>query len=178
MEDQRWIRQIPPHIGWYLAGFADGEGSFNVSLKRDPEYQIRWHIEPSFNVSQRDRTTLILFKRYLGVGKLRQRKDGVIYYEVRNYRALQERVIPFFQKFSFFSATKRKNFSLLRRIFTLMNEGRHTEQNGLEEILRLREQMNEGRGRKRKYSLDDYIDSQTKSSETIRRAPTSRREMI
>ena len=49
-----------------------------------------------------------------------------------------------------------------------MNEGKHTNKEGLEEILRLRENMNEGRGRKRKYSLDDYLDSQTKSSETIR----------
>ena len=101
MEDERWVKQIPNHIGWYLAGFTDGEGSFNVSLKRDPEYRTRWHIEPSFNVSQRDRTSLVLFKRYLGVGGLRQRKDGVTYYEVRNYHALQERVVPFFKRFSF-----------------------------------------------------------------------------
>jgi hypothetical protein len=168
MEDERWTKQIPLHIGWYLAGFADGEGSFNVSLKRDPEYQVRWHIEPSFNVSQRDRTSLVLFKRYLGVGGLRQRKDGVIYYEVRNYHALQERVIPFFKKFSFFSSTKKKNFSLFKRVVEMMNEGKHTNKEGLIEILRLREKLNEGRGRKRKYSLDDYIDSQTKSSETIR----------
>ena len=168
MEDERWVKQIPNHIGWYLAGFTDGEGSFNVSLKRDPEYRTRWHIEPSFNVSQRDRTSLVLFKRYLGVGGLRQRKDGVTYYEVRNYHALQERVVPFFKMFSFFSSTKKRNFSLFKRVVELMNEGKHTNKEGLEEILRLRENMNEGRGRKRKYSLDDYLDSQTKSSETIR----------
>ena len=172
MEDERWVKQIPNHIGWYLAGFTDGEGSFNVSLKRDPEYRTRWHIEPSFNVSQRDRTSLVLFKRYLGVGGLRQRKDGVTYYEVRNYHALQERVVPFFKRFSFFSSTKKRNFSLFKRVVELMNEGKHTNKEGLEEILRLRENMNEGRGRKRKYSLDDYLDSQTKSSETIRYAPT------
>ncbi|MBI2623977.1 LAGLIDADG family homing endonuclease [Candidatus Parcubacteria bacterium] len=153
---QQWLKQIPPHIGWYLAGFADGEGSFNVSLKRDPEYQVRWHIEPSFNVSQRDMKVLVLMKRYLGVGTLRSRKDGVVYYEVRNYRALHEQVIPFFKKFRFFSETKQRNFSLFAQIVDLMIDGRHTTREGLEDILTLREKLNPGRGRKRKYSMDDY----------------------
>jgi len=50
MKEKKWLKQIPSHIGWYFAGFADGEGSFNVSLKRDSEYKVRWHIEQSFNV--------------------------------------------------------------------------------------------------------------------------------
>ncbi len=169
MEHAQWLKQIPENIGWYLSGFADGEGSFNISLKRDAEYKIRWHIEPSFNVSQRDVTILTLFKRYLRVGTIRQRKDGLYYYEVRNYRALYETVIPFFEKYRLLSATKKKNFSVFRKIVQLMQEKAHTNQKGLHEILMLRERLNEGRGRKRKYSLDDYTDSQTESSETIRR---------
>lgn len=168
MSDQKWLKQIPNHIGWYLAGFADGEGSFNVSLKKDPDYRARWHIEPSFNISQRDVTILALFKRYLGVGKLRRKKDGVWYYETRNYRAVQERIIPFFNKFHFFSAVKKKNFSIFRRIVFLMNQNRHINPEGLKEILILREELNKDCGRKRKYSLDDYFNSQTESSETIR----------
>ena len=168
-------KQIPNHIGWYLAGFADGEGSFNISLKRDAEYRLGWHIEPSFNVSQRDKTILALFKRHLGVGTLRNRKDGVVYYEVRNYRALQERVIPFFEKFVFLSSTKKRNFSIFRKIVALMNEGQHTNAEGLKKILLLREQINKGHGRTRKYSLDDYLDSQTESSETIRQTSSRRR---
>ena len=168
MEDNGWQKQIPVYLGWYFAGFADGEGSFNVSLKKDSEYQVHWHIEPSFNVSQRDVTILALMKRYLGVGTIRRRKDGVYYYEVRNYRALQERIIPFFEKFHFFSATKKKNFSIFRAIVALMYQNAHVNPQGLKKILVLRERLNKGHGRKRKYSLDDYIDSQTESSETIR----------
>ena len=166
--DQNSIKQTPVYIGWYFAGFADGEGSFNVSLKRDVEYQVRWHIEPSFNISQLDPTVLLLFKKYLGVGKIRSRKDGVCYYEVRNYKALQEVVVPFFEKYGFLSATKKRNFSIFKRIVGLMNQNLHTTRDGLRNILELREQLNEGRGRKRKYSLNDYLDSQMKSSETIR----------
>ena len=168
MEEKKQIKRIPNHIGWYLSGFTDGEGSFNVSLKRDSEYRVRWHIEPSFNVSQRDITVLALFKKHLKAGTLRQRKDGVNYYEVRNYRALHEKIIPFFEKYNFFSRVKKKNFSIFRRIIALMYQGIHTSPQGLKRILILREQLNKGRGRKRKYSLDDYLDSQTESPETIR----------
>ena len=166
MKEEKWLKQIPNHIGWYLSGFADGEGSFNVSLKRDSEYRVRWHIEPSFNVSQRDITILTQFKRHLKVGTLRERKDGVHYYEVRNYRALHKKIIPFFEKYHFFSAVKKKNFSIFRRIVSLMYQGLHTSPRGLKKILMLRERLNKGRGRKRKYSLDDYFNSQTESSET------------
>jgi hypothetical protein len=153
------INKIPQRIGWYFAGFADGEGSFNVSLKRDDEYRTKWHIEPSFNVSQKDKTILALFKRYLKVGKIRQRKDGIYYYEVRNYKALQEIIIPFFKKHNFLSSGKKKNFSLFQEIVSLMNKGVHNTDEGMKKILEIREKLNEGRGRKRKYSLSDFINS-------------------
>lgn len=160
MKLEQWLRKIPQDIGWYLSGFADGEGSFNISLKKDAEYSTKWKIDPSFNISQRDISNLILFKKILGTGTLRKRKDGVIYYEVRNYRMLALRVIPFFEKFKFRSLSKQKNFSLFRKAITLMMQGSHLTENGLKEILILREKLNPGRGRKRKYSLDNYINSQ------------------
>ena len=169
--DNTTIKQIPINIGWYFAGFADGEGSFNVSLKKDSYNPSLWHVEPSFNVSQRDVTNLALYKRYLGVGTIRQRKDGVHYYEVRNYRALQEIIIPFFEKFTFYSSTKKTNFAIFKKIIALMYTGEHNKKEGLKQILLLREELNCGRGRKRKYSLNDYLNSQMKSSETIRQIP-------
>jgi hypothetical protein len=171
MKNLQWLKQVPQELGWYLAGFADGEGSFNVSLKQTPEYRLKWQVESSFNVSQRDITLLALFKRELGCGTIRKRKDGVIYYEVRNYRAILEKVIPFFEKFPFRSATKKSNFSIFRRIVKLMVEGQHLNPDGLREVLRLREKLNPGRGRKRKYSIGDYEHSRRISSETIRQSP-------
>lgn len=151
------IRKIPQEIGWYLSGFTDGEGSFNVSLKKVPDYILKWKIEPSFNVSQRDISNLILFKKVLGAGKIRRRKDGVFYFEVRNYKMIAERVIPFFEKFKFRSDTKIKNFLIFKNIIDAMVKGEHLNDKGLKNILLLREKLNEGRGRKRKYSYGDYI---------------------
>ena len=153
-----WLKNIALDIGWYLSGFSDGEGSFNVSLRKK-DYSVGWQISPVFNVSQRDRTVLALLKRWLGCGTLRSRKDGVIYYEVSNLTSLNERIIPFFQKFEFFSASKKTNFRIFQDIVQAMSEGQHLQPAGFQRILKLREELNSGRGRKRKYGITDVIKS-------------------
>lgn len=167
-QNDKWLKQIPEKIGWYLTGFADGEGSFYVSLRRKQDYVLRWQICPSFNVAQRDRTILVLFKRYLKCGTLRARKDGVIYYEVLNIRSLKEIVIPFFERFNFFSNSKKTNFRIFCQIVDMATDKKHLEKEGLKEILLLREKLNKGRGRKRKYNLNDVFQTKWLSSETIR----------
>jgi len=153
--DTKWLAKIPQEVGWYLAGFVDGEGSFNVSLKKVEDYRMHWKLDPSFNVSQRDISNLILLKKVLGTGTLRKRKDGVVYYEVRDYHMLAERAIPFFEKFKFKSRFKVHNFSIFKKIVEKMNQGAHLTHAGMQEILELREKLNEGRGRKRKYTITD-----------------------
>lgn len=51
---------IPVETGWYLTGFADGEGSFNVSFRPRTDYSFPWKISLCFNISQRDPTVLRL----------------------------------------------------------------------------------------------------------------------
>lgn len=151
-----WLRKIPERVGNYLAGFADGEGSFVVSLVKRDDYVLGWKVVMIFNVSQRDKTVLTLFKRYWGSGRFQYRKDGVWYYIVSNPRAILERVIPFFKRFSFFSSTKKKNFSIFQQIAKIMSENGHYSQEGLQKIIELREILNVGKGRKRKYEMCHY----------------------
>ena len=110
------VRKIEPRFGWYLAGFADGEGSFNLSFRAREDYRNPWKISLCFNVSQRDRVILSLFKKHLGCGTMRQRNDGVWYYEVNNLSSIVENVIPFFNRFGFLSAKKKRDFSIFQRM--------------------------------------------------------------
>ena len=161
-----WLRKIPPSVGWYFSGFTDGEGSFNVSILRTPERRFGWRLMPRFNVSQRDRTVLELMQKYLGCGILRSRKDGVTYFDVTNIALLAERIIPFFEEYLFASVSKQRNFSIFKKIVTLMSQNAHQKFHGIKKILRLRETLNEGKGRKRKYEVANMI--LEKSSETSR----------
>lgn len=159
MTDNTWLKKIPIDVGHYLSGFADGEGSFNVSLRKLDDRTLGWQVVLTFNVAQRDITVLALFKRYLGCGRLQARKDGVHYYIVSNPTSIVERVIPFFKKFGFLSTSKKTNFRIFKEIAVLMEKDLHLTPDGLATIVSLREQLNVGRGRTRKYTADDYQQS-------------------
>lgn len=169
------LKKIPDHIGWYLSGFCDGEGSFNISLRRKPDYRSGWQIVLSFNVSQRDRTMLVKLKGYLGCGIIKKRRDGLFSYDVTNPSVIQEIVLPFFRKYQFQSTSKKYNFGLFEEAVQLMNDKSHLHQVGFEQILQIREKLNPGRGRTRKYTIMDVFGE---SSTTIRQAPTKTSEMI
>lgn len=162
------VKKIPPHIGYYLAGFADGEGSFHVSFRPRNNPSQPWKVSLCFNVSQKDRVILALFKRHLQCGTLRSRPDGVWRYEVNNVNAILTHVIPFFERFGFLSAKKKRDFSKFKQIAKLVEQGRHLSEEGIREILRIRRQMNESG--KRRYSDAEILArfQPGESSETIR----------
>ena len=138
------VKKIPPKIGYYLAGFADGEGSFIVAIRRRKDYKLGWKVSVAFNVANKDRVILSLFKRYLKCGSLRERPDGVWYYEVNNFRSIVENVIPFFEKFRFLSAKKKNDFSKFKQIVEIIKSGKHLTKEGIEKIIALRNKMNGG----------------------------------
>src|SRR5947208_1455036 len=162
-------REIPPSIGHYLAGFTDGEGSFNVSFRPRDDDKAPWKISLCFNISQRDQVILALFKRHLGCGTMRQRQDGVWYYEVNNLVAIRENVIPFFERFGFLSAKKKRDFAIFKRMSELMTEGKHLSKDGILELLQIRRAINDGG--KRKYDDRAILAAfdHPESSETTRR---------
>lgn len=154
--ETKWLQSVPVEWGHYLAGFADGEGSFIVSLRRRPDHTLGWQVSLTFNIAQKETYILAQFKKYLGCGRLQRRSDGVSYYVCSNPTALMERVIPFFGKFGFRSERKKKNFRVFRRIVSLVYEGKHLTRSGLSQIIKLREELNVGAGRTRKYDADAF----------------------
>jgi len=168
------VNEIPNKIGYYLAGFTDGEGSFNISFRKRKDYHMPWKISLCFNVSQRDKVILSLFKQHLKCGTLRSRADGVWYYEVNNLNAIIENVIPFFKKFGFLSAKKKRDFAKFKKLAIMLNNGEHLTEEGLKNILKIRKDMNDGGAGRRKYSETDILNGMNlgKSSETTRQANT------
>ena len=153
---QERLQYIPIELGHYLAGFADGEGSFNISMiKRNSDYQRGWKISASFNVSQKDSQIPLLFQKTLECGTIRFRRDGVCYFEVRNATDLNSSVRSFFERFPLLSDRQSNRFHLLMKAVEIMAQGQHRSEEGLEAILQLRELMVSNR--KRKYKLTDVL---------------------
>lgn len=156
---------ISQQLGGYIAGFVDGEGSFNISLRKKKDYSVGWQPVLSFNVSQKEKTMLLLLLQIFKCGILKRRRDGLYSYDVTSPIDLSRNIVPFFQKFSFFSKRKKTNFNLFKSAVKIMVLKKHLSQDGLRELLVLREKINVGKGRTRKYCFQDVFQE---SSETIR----------
>lgn len=146
------------HLGFFLAGFVEGEGSFNISLRRKADYKVNWQVVMSFNVSQKDPTILKILQNQLNCGIIKVRKkDNLNSFDVTNPQDIIQKVIPYFQKFPVLSDSKKRNFAIFCEIASLMNRGEHKNKLGLQRILELREIINEGKGRTRKYDITDVF---------------------
>ncbi len=79
---------------------------------------------------------------------MRQRQDGVWYFEVNDFESIVDNVIPFFERFQFLSSKKRRDFAKFKELAVVIREGRHLTPDGVREILRIRREMNDGGNRR------------------------------
>jgi hypothetical protein len=172
------VDQIPEPVGYYFAGFVDGEGSFNLSFRKRADYKLPWKVSLCLNVSQKDRSILAQLKDLLECGTIRYKSDDIWFFEVNRLASIREHVIPFFERFRFLSAKKKRDFAIFKRMAMLMAEGAHLRKEGIAELLKLRRKMNDGG--KRKYDDQAIMTAfgATESSETIRQTSESNPRMI
>ncbi len=159
-----WLDNIPSHVGHYVAGFVEGEGSFNVPIVRERDRILPWRVSLSFNVSQVGPELVEFLRSVFGVGRCRGRPDGVYYFEVTRPADLEERVFPFFDRFRL-RGPKARDLEIFRQITALVRSGRHLTPIGVEEVLRLRAPMNRGGKRRRS---DEEIVAVLKESRILR----------
>ncbi len=170
--DNQQERSDKERIGYFLAGFVEGEGSFNISLKRRRhDYRLGWQVILRFNVSQKDPNLLRILTSELGCGVVRTRKrDGLHFLDVANPKDIVTKVIPYFKRYPLLSPSKIRNFEIFCEVSKLMWNREYKSEHGLRRIVELRELINEGKGRKRKYGIQDVFPIQ-ESPQTIRQTP-------
>lgn len=151
------MKKLSSKLIYYLVGFTDGEGSFNISvINRNKDFKTGWKITPSFNISQKDDTIPKLFQKIFQCGTIRYRKDGICYFEVRRVDDLVKKVIPFFQRYNLLSI-KKNDFQHFLKIVSFIKEKQHLKKSGIKQILEIRNRMNFGG--KHKYSDEKILDS-------------------
>ena len=152
------FKNIPERHGYYITGFADGEGSFNVSFRPRKDYLIGWKVTPVFNISQDEREILAWIKHILKCGTIRFRKDGVWVFEVQNRKAINEQILPFFDRFRFLSKKKKLQYQKFKKICKLLDNTSSNTYETIRQILILRNDVNMKmkNSKKRKYT-DNFI---------------------
>jgi hypothetical protein len=141
----------------YIAGYVDGEGSFSISVQRNPSCRIGLQLVPEFHVSQNgDRAQVLeLIRRRFDCGYIKpnSKRDRALVYVVRDRGDLIESVIPFFERVPLISS-KRADFEKFADVVRAMAAGRHLTSAGFRELLELALSMN-GNGRFRRVAWVD-----------------------
>lgn len=160
-------------LGYYAAGYVDGEGSFHVGVQKSPFVKFGYQLVPEFRVSQNSsrNEVLVLIKELLGCGYIksndrRNPMDSSEVLVVRNRSDLVAKVIPFFERYPLISS-KREDFRKFAYIVRSMDRRERLYKKHL--LVKEAFSMN-GNGRYRKWKLDD-ITTSLESSETVRRTP-------
>ena len=124
-----WLDSIPADVGHYVAGFVDGEGSFNVPIRRIGDRGLPWRVSLSFNVSQVGPEAPSFLRQTFGVGTVRGPGYGVFYFEVTTPTALEAREFPLFERFPL-RGPKANDLAVFRQIARLVQQGQHLLPNG------------------------------------------------
>src|SRR5713226_2584439 len=132
---------------------------FAFPFQPSKRHRFGWEVRPSFSVSQNaDRAELLyIIQEKWGCGFIRpDRSDRTLKFEIRNVSDLVAKVLPHFRTYPLMSS-KKTDFERFARICELVNDDRHLEPEGLEEMVRLAMEMNPSG--KRKYIGSDILKS-------------------
>jgi hypothetical protein len=129
----------------WVVGFVDGEGCFYVGINPHSEMSCQYQVLPEFTVVQQQRDIQLLhsLKRFFGCGVVRTNHGDRMAYRVRGLNHLNERIVPFFEKHPL-KSKKRVDFARFRKILQLINQRKHLEIAGIEEIRAIASVMNTG----------------------------------
>lgn len=131
---------------YWIAGFVEGEGSFMVDVAKS-NTKVGQAVNLRFKLSQHSRDTL-LFRSlvdYLGCGVIRvDEVKNVVYFTVTRFSDVFEKIIPLFTKYELIG-NKKQDFADFCLVANLMKERAHLTQNGLESILKIKNDMNNSR---------------------------------
>lgn len=137
--DHNKIHHISP---WFITGFTDAEGCFNVGLQKNPNG--KFYVRPLFRIKVHSRDSLLLLriKNYFGgIGNIYTNSKDSNY----TVRSLDEilKIILHFDNYPLITK-KKSDYILFKQIIQKIVEGEHLSAKGLQEIVNIRSSINLG----------------------------------
>jgi hypothetical protein len=137
--DQTKTHSISP---WFISGYTDAEGCFNVSLQRNPNG--KFYIRPQFliQVHSRDKGLLMQIQDHWGgIGNIYNNSDNSKF----TVRSLDHilKIIDHFSNYPLITQ-KKADFILFKQIIDKIVKGEHLSAKGLQEIVNIKASLNLG----------------------------------
>lgn len=129
----------------WLAGFANGEGCFFVSIFNSSTTKLGKAVQLIFQLTQHNKDELLLRNliEFFNAGKVFKNGDSYVF-KITKFSELAKKIVPLFKDYPILGA-KSKDFNDWLQVFYLMKKKAHLTKEGLEEIQSIKVGMNNGR---------------------------------
>lgn len=129
----------------WIVGFIDGEGCFHVGINKHDELRFKYQVLPELTVVQHERDINLLYKlkTVMQCGVVRRNHGDRYCWRVRSLKNLIEKIVPFFER-NTLKSKKAVDFQKFAKVVRMMQEGKHLEEDGFNEILKIASTMNRG----------------------------------
>ena len=147
---------------WFLAGLIEGEGSVCVSIKEHPSARFGYYVDPEFFLYQHRSGIKILklAKEIFGTGRIYPKpgNEEVLVFRIASRRSLQEKVIPFLERYMAFSP-KKEIYKKFAEVVAALERKEHWHPEGMARIVEKAYELNPaGKGKERKRTLQEALD--------------------
>ena len=141
----------------WITGFADGEGSFQVSVRKNKNYKHGSRVEQRFTLvlHKKDEALLQKIKSSLGVGKIYKHGPESWQFKVYSFKEL-DTVIKHFNKYPLMT-NKWSDFKLFLMVNEIMRRKEHLTEDELRKIVAIRASMNLGLSDVLKKAFPDVV---------------------
>lgn len=126
--------KVTTELKFWLGGFVEGEGSINVSCKKNNNAQFGVLIDPEFSITQHLNgfsmlyTALVVFQA--GRITYKSGSNATLVFTIDNRQTLEEKVIPFFENYvvPYGSTEKVSRLEQFKKLLELFKQNAHTQQ--------------------------------------------------
>ena len=110
---------------WFLTGFIDAEGCFQISIRYDKKYKTNWRISLTFQIKLHVKDIALLnnIKNTLGVGTITLHNNDTANFNVYSIKELQV-IIDHCVKYPLITQ-KHSDFLLFKQAFEIIQRGYH-----------------------------------------------------
>ena len=135
---------------YWVAGFVSGDGSFNVSLGKDPRNTTGFRVDSRFSVglNSRDANLIENLAKFFNCGVIfTSQNRPVIHFTVGKLEDLTNVILPFFNNYPVLRKRRIKSldFFYFCRIISLVKNKEHLTENGIKKIQEIVFNMNQRR---------------------------------
>lgn len=117
----------------FLGGFIEGEGSLNVSAKKQASAAMGLVIDPEFSITQHMNgvSSLYLALAILKTGRISYKSgsNATLVFRIDNRKTLQEKVMPFYRQYvyPYGSVSKIQRAETFQKLLNLFDQNAHRD---------------------------------------------------